>query len=377
MADLLEEHPNVLNNIKSTDMADAATILKEAKDEAARLSKTTGMTEKPAFETRGDAQDEADRRNYAYQAAIGAKEGAAEAITQKVGSDITDAVLRNTDGNDAKGVDEWSLFDVIEAAKQGAMRPSTGDILTQVIAALSYNFDFRKKIATNMEQLRTKVARINSYGITHDDTAVALTLLANIERATTQDWGREFRPAIQEIRRKYKYNHKHDAASIAFMCKELAAADAVRQLSDAPAPSTESANSVADSVALLTQIMQQANTDYDESAFAAQSDSESSTDKKNRRKSNRRNTSRNQRNRRSRSRDSRGNKQSINKDCPHCTKFKRRTTHEHIPNDKCHWNKGYKGFRPKWICDEMGLKYVGRHEFSSDMGGYPSDSDEE
>jgi hypothetical protein len=255
MADLLEEHPNLLNKIKSTDMADATTILREAKDEAAKLSKSTGMTEKPAFETRGDAQDEADRRNYAYQAAIGAKEGAAEAITSKVGSDITDVVLRNSDGNDAKGVDEWCLFDVIEAAKQGAMRPSTGDILSQVIAALSFPFDFRKKIATNMEQLRTKVARVTSYGITHDETAVALTLLANIEQAAKHDWGREFRPALQEIRRQFKYNHKHTAASIATMTSELAVADAVRQLSDAPAPSTETANSVAESVALLTQMM--------------------------------------------------------------------------------------------------------------------------
>lgn len=159
------------------------------------------------------------------------------------------------------------------------------------------------------------------------------------------------------------------------MTSELAAADAVRQLSDAPAPSTETANSVAESVALLTQMMQQAN-DYEESAFAAQSDSESSTEKKSRRKSSRRNNSRNSRNR-SRSRDSRGSKKSINKACPHCTKYKRRTTHDNIPNDKCHWNKNYKGFRPKWICDEMDLKYVGRHEFSSDMGGYPSDSDDE
>jgi hypothetical protein len=92
---------------------------------------------------------------------MGAKEGAAEAITQKVGSDITDSVLKNTDGNDSKGVDKWTLFEVIEATKQGAMRPCTGDILTQVIAALNYEFDFCKKIATNMEQLKAKVARIS------------------------------------------------------------------------------------------------------------------------------------------------------------------------------------------------------------------------
>jgi hypothetical protein len=63
---------------------------------------------------------------------------------------------QNTDGNDSKGVDEWTLFEVIKAAKQGAMRPCTSNILTQVIAALNFQFDFRKKITTNMEQLKAK-----------------------------------------------------------------------------------------------------------------------------------------------------------------------------------------------------------------------------
>ena len=170
MVDLLLENPNELNQIKSTDMAEASTILKEAKDKAARLSKQTGMMEKPAYETRGDAQDEADRRNFAYQAAIGAKEGAAEAITLKVGTDITDSVLRNTDGNDSKGVDEWTLYEVLQAAIQGAIRPGTGDILQQVISALNHRFDFRKKISTNMEQLKAKVNRVIAYGITHATT---------------------------------------------------------------------------------------------------------------------------------------------------------------------------------------------------------------
>jgi hypothetical protein len=183
MSDLLKEAPNDLNSIKSTNMVDASTILKKAKTEAARLSKQTGLTEKPTFETRGDAQEEADRRNFAYQAAIGAKEGAAEAITEKVGSDITNAVLRNTDGNDFKGVDEWSLYNVLTATKQGAICPNTGDILAQLITTINYRFDFRKKVATNMEQLNAKVSRIVSYGITHDDSARTLTLLANIECA--------------------------------------------------------------------------------------------------------------------------------------------------------------------------------------------------
>eukprot|EP00956_Cyclotella_meneghiniana_P040226 scaffold189832_cov70-Cyclotella_meneghiniana.AAC.1 len=112
-------------------MFDAAAVLKQSAKEAAALAKQTGVDEKAQIDTRADAQDEADRRNYAIQAAIGAKEGAAEAITNKVGSDITDSVLRNADGNDNKSVDEYTLYEVLQAAIQGAIRPTMTEILSQ------------------------------------------------------------------------------------------------------------------------------------------------------------------------------------------------------------------------------------------------------
>lgn len=370
---LLEQGPNVLVRLKSTDMADATAILKKSAEDATKLFQQTKVDadKVPVYNTRADAQDEADRRNYAIQATIGAKEGAVEAITNKVGSDITDSVLRNADGNDNKGVDEYTLYDVIQAAIQGAIRPNMSEILTQKVAVINYRFDFRKKVATNMEVLRAKVNRVTSYGITHDETELALTLLANIDYATHHDWGREFRPAMQEIRKQFSYNHKHDATSVATILTELAAADAIRTLTDAPEPSTESANSVQDSVSIYQDLMQAQN-DYDESAFAVHSDSDSSTSVKPRKKYSR-SKSRDKGRGRSKSRDT---PKSVNTDCPACAEYKRRRRHPNVPNDKCFWNKKYKGFRPKWICDEMEVKYKGRHKFSADMGGYPSDSED-
>eukprot|EP00804_Cyclotella_cryptica_P006425 CCRYP_014284-RA/>CCRYP_014284-RA protein AED:0.46 eAED:0.44 QI:0/0/0/1/0/0.5/2/0/225 len=61
--------------------------------------------------------------------------------------------------------------------------------------------------------------------------------------------------------------------------------------------------------------------------------------------------------------------------CPHCKKLARRKPHPKTPEDRCFWNKQYKGYRGKWICDEMEMAYVPRHKFASDMGGYPSESD--
>jgi hypothetical protein len=48
--------------------------------------------------TRSDAQDEADRLNQYYQAAIGVKEGATKAWLQIDGKYVLDPVLRDTGG---------------------------------------------------------------------------------------------------------------------------------------------------------------------------------------------------------------------------------------------------------------------------------------
>eukprot|EP00956_Cyclotella_meneghiniana_P038421 scaffold154279_cov36-Cyclotella_meneghiniana.AAC.1 len=200
-----------------------------------------------------------------------------------------------------------------------------------------------------MEILRAKVNRVTSYGITHDETEITLTLLANIDYATHHDWGRELRPAMQEIRKRYKYNHTHNAISLADILSKQAAADVIRTLSDAPEPTTESANAVKDTVSL------------DSSTNTRQRSSRSkSRDRGNNGQG------------RSKSRDK---AKGINNDCPGCKEFKRRKRHPNINNAKCFWNKKYKGFRPAWICQEMEIPYKGRHKFSSDMGGYPSDSE--
>ena len=54
------------------------------------------------------------------QAILGAKEGVIECMTDLVGSDITNAVLRTSDGTDFKGIDEYQLYEIFEATVGGA-----------------------------------------------------------------------------------------------------------------------------------------------------------------------------------------------------------------------------------------------------------------
>ncbi len=122
-------------------------------------------------------------------------------------------------------------------------------MLEQLLKVINHSFDFRKKISITMELMQLNVAQMAMYGIVIGIPQLMLTLLANIETATKSDYGREFRSAMHAICKKYTYNHVHDATLLQFILKELAGADGVRVLKDAPTPGTGTAHSVTESVA--------------------------------------------------------------------------------------------------------------------------------
>ncbi len=225
-------------------------VLKEAKEAAGKESKATGTTVTPAFTLRSEAQEEADRCNVAAQAMIGANEGIVEALTALVRTNITASVLCTSDG-DIKSVDEYTVHKVMQAAYENADRPPMTDVLEQLIEVLHYTFDFCKKISANMELVQNLANRMSAYGIEVGTPLIVLMLLANIKTATKHKYGWEFRSAMQSIRTKYAYNYKHDKALLKVIMTELAKADSVRTLKDAPAPGTATANSVADTIKQL------------------------------------------------------------------------------------------------------------------------------
>lgn len=123
MSKLLEPN-SFLCSIKSTAAAAASNVLKCAKAQAE--AKSTDDTEVlPVITTRPEAQEEADCLNQIYQAVIGAKEGATKAITELIGSDITNAILHTADGRTVKGIDQYHLHELKDAVIQGANRPAT------------------------------------------------------------------------------------------------------------------------------------------------------------------------------------------------------------------------------------------------------------
>jgi hypothetical protein len=172
---------------------------------------------------------------------------------------------------------------------------------------------------------------------------------------------------MQAICKKYTYNHVHDATSLQDILKELAGADGVHKLKDAPAPGKGTAHSVADSVSYLHAMMDaDMDTDCSESAYAVTSDS--NLFKKTRKPRGRNCKSKPRHG--GRKKDEKGAKKQHEKNtCPHCKKFYRTKPHC-ISEDKCMWNKKYKGYRFKSICDELEVAFKPRHKFTADLGGY-------
>jgi hypothetical protein len=163
MKKLLDDGDSLLTRVKATDAVTAGAVLQASKDKAASQSTISGTTVAPVFVKRIEAQEEADRLNVINQSVIGAKEGVTEGVTLKVGSDITDSILRTPDGSDHKSVDNYTLFEVMTAAIEGADRPSATDVLEQVLEIIHHPFDCRKKISVNMELMQSNAARMSTY----------------------------------------------------------------------------------------------------------------------------------------------------------------------------------------------------------------------
>ena len=69
--------------------------------------------------------------NVINQSVIGAKEGVVEAVSKLVGTDITDAILQTADGSDQKSINDFTLYEVMKVAIDGADRPTTNNVLEQ------------------------------------------------------------------------------------------------------------------------------------------------------------------------------------------------------------------------------------------------------
>ena len=150
----------------------------------------------------------ADRANILVQAVIGAKEGATDAIVAKVGARITDAVLRTSDGVQLKSVDEYELYELINAIMQAAARTQIAAIRQKFVAYTNTAFDFRKFFPHNVAALRPAAAKLSAYGIVAHDNQLAIIILAEADRAAREPFGRDIEAAMDRILLSYVRDRK-------------------------------------------------------------------------------------------------------------------------------------------------------------------------
>jgi hypothetical protein len=176
-------------------------------------------------------------------------------------------------------LDKYTLHELLKAAVNGADRPLATDILDQLLAVFNHAFDMRKKVSMNMESLQALVIMMSTYGINIGTVQIALVLIANIELAAKEDYGRDFHLALHKIRAKYPYSYPTDDTSLKDMLQLLNSADSVRTLKEAPPPA--SANAVRSVLESMRTYVNNTTTayadnddesDYTESAYGATSD---------------------------------------------------------------------------------------------------------
>ena len=382
MSGLCQKAPNAVNQVKATEAVTAEMVTASAKikfkadTKKAAEEKTTAPTAQE-FATRSDAQAEADRLNDINQAVIGAKEGAAEALKKKVGTDVLESVLRTADGTGIRGIDDYTIADIIAAIMDGADRPTTNEIHDRMSDIISFTCDWRKKTTTNLEALRLMCSKLASYGIVISEAQITLIMLNNVESAIPHEYGREFWTAMQAIRQLFPYDHVHDATSLKAIMKELSSADGLRVLKEAPSPnelSTGTANAVEASFTRMQRLIKEGydSSDYSdysaaayETANAASSDSSDSEDELAKaqlaRRANRREARAAKEKQDKKAKEkTRGRRKppptgSVKK-CKHCVKYNQRSHHS-VPQEECFFNKKYTGFRPYFVCKKMSIKF--------------------
>jgi len=255
MKGLLSTAKNTLTEYKATISIKRKDILKDSKDATDLLSNSSGTTVQPEIATNSNTQDEVDRQNTYRMAAIGVKEGVAVGITKIVGTDITNPILRTSDGISFKSVDEYQLHQLVTTITEGAESPEATTNHQQVVNIAGMVFDWRDTVAINVEKFATNAAKMQAYGIRVHGNLKAVVILANVEWAARQSWGTEISVAHRTIKAKYRYDHTHNTAPIKEILKVLTGADEARDHCKATAPG-EKAEMVGQGLESLCQLVQ-------------------------------------------------------------------------------------------------------------------------
>ena len=132
MKGLASNIKNALNKYKSTIHIKKRDVLAASRAATERAS-TNDSTFKPEILNNSYAQEKADRQNVICLSAIGVNEGIAEGITNIVGRDITNPILRTTDNSNFKSVDHYQIHQLFTNITEETERTKSTNIRRQFV----------------------------------------------------------------------------------------------------------------------------------------------------------------------------------------------------------------------------------------------------
>ncbi len=161
MVRLLDDGDNILMQVQSTNAIMAGSVLKSTKKWADELSAATDKTVLPTLTTQTEAQEEADQLNVINQSALSRPYQNWSTVTSP--TPLYERPMAAT--TKASTTSRFTLHKVMKVAINRAERPSTNDMLEQLLEVINHTFDLRKKVSVNMELMQSNAVRMATYGI--------------------------------------------------------------------------------------------------------------------------------------------------------------------------------------------------------------------
>ena len=158
MKGLASDIKNAINKYKSTINIKKRDVLAVSRV-AANIVSTDNSTVEPEITNSSDTQDEAGRQNVFHLAGIDFKEGISEGITNIVGKDTTNPILRTTDESDFKYVDQYQIHQLFKSITEGVERPEATNIRRQFVNIAGKIFDWRETVVTNVKRMAALAAK--------------------------------------------------------------------------------------------------------------------------------------------------------------------------------------------------------------------------
>ena len=121
---------------------------------ADKRTSTVDSTVEPVITNNKDSKDESNGQNVFCHTVIGVREGIKEGITNIIGREITNPILRTKDNSDFKLVDQYHIHQLFTAIIEGAEITESTNIPRQFVNITGTIFDWRETVVTNIKLMK-------------------------------------------------------------------------------------------------------------------------------------------------------------------------------------------------------------------------------